>query len=854
MAEYETVTLDPGEQLQYDGGTLLENVIFDTSADDCALQINMSGSDWTMRNVAISGQIDTGDGQLGGPGGGYGQVFTGDEATDPNGEILIEDCYFGDGVFPDDGANTSLILSDADHAGHMIIRRCYIANWNSSALYIAGSARTDSDGQGGTYEVEDCAFHDNNIAGVRVGMDGSVVRNCVFWHEGTAPWNTFFQQPEGTKSVAGRAIWSSYGDESHVIDVIDCEIDVPEEDLCPPDYGPVDTCYTWAVNSANNDSHFYVEGGNLVGGTNDGVTVDSSVGNNPDLTIPAGVPLDAEGAASEGEVGSVADGSGSDDGGTTDPVSYDTVALTAGSSDVDYQFTFEGEDVQFGSQANTSEDDPLRDEIIDNGDGTYTITGHMGAGGTDSFELDTDGYLIDDQIPDSVSVEEGGTAVEVFELYQQHTLEITSDGSDVAYSFTYEGPGVDFGPNANTSSGDPLREELTESSDETWDATGHLGSGGTDDWYIYGDGYFSAFDNDNSVSLTYDGQSTTQSELQVQAVERTTTAYASTMQASSSLSATQGAVSRTITSYADRVVADSRQPRPHWTIEGDAIIELVEEVRRWSDMELTFRTDLETVRQDIRPLEKHAGKLESIFDSEGNLHTIDRSSGQNNTYTFHAPSERDDTRSWDEWVVEEIQEEAVDEAGEQYEVTLTIVPTENKYPQREYASWGDADPSEWRFLFDAGTVATDRVNHQMQGQGSGGSSQNSLELFVDGEEAACIEESARQLGAVAVTEVPDGDNFAEDNTPDDVNTVLVDPPAGKSEVFPAGLYIVEEWETTWIDDDYYTVGLNIHEDPLIEAEVDGFGVNFGVNFGVQYGHIDGGFGNDFGRYFGGDNY
>jgi len=244
-----------------------------------------------------------------------------------------------------------------------------------------------------------------------------------------------------------------------------------------------------------------------------------------------------------------------------------------------------------------------------------------------------------------------------------------------------------------------------------------------------------------------------------------------------------------------------------WIIAGGFPGTLTEEIRTWTELTLTFRVD-QTGVDLLKPLDSNAGKLEIVERPDGSFRAVDRSNGKQNTTYFAPPKSRASLRYIRDYLVDEYQQRTVDQQGQQYEVTVTLVATAAKEPQGSYGS--DVRSSgEWLFEFDAGSFATKRVAAELSQQGKDGVEGPSMELTLTNEQAQILEESAGRQGGVTVHEVPDGPNVVEDNSPGEGNTVAVTVPDSAGDAISSGEYIVREWESSRENDEWQTVQLSL---------------------------------------------
>ncbi|WP_253738319.1 right-handed parallel beta-helix repeat-containing protein [Halohasta salina] len=103
--------------------------------------------------------------------------------TAADAEIVADNVDFPDGAA--DGTKCRPFYVPRDHGGTVDIRNCYFWGFSDNGIYASSPGYDD--GAGGRVIVENCVSHNNNIAGIRIGSDDSVVRNCLVVNDGPAP-------------------------------------------------------------------------------------------------------------------------------------------------------------------------------------------------------------------------------------------------------------------------------------------------------------------------------------------------------------------------------------------------------------------------------------------------------------------------------------------------------------------------------------------------------------------------------------------------------------------------------------------------------------------------------------------
>lgn len=245
-----------------------------------------------------------------------------------------------------------------------------------------------------------------------------------------------------------------------------------------------------------------------------------------------------------------------------------------------------------------------------------------------------------------------------------------------------------------------------------------------------------------------------------------------------------------------------------WAIDGLPVSKLTDETRSWQELTLSFRADVSTRDNQLKPLDSHSGSVDTVVNSDGSFSSFDRAGGSN-TYSFEPPINRDPPRLGGDYFVDGYDDQMVDQEGNEYEVSLTLVDDESRSTSSGLSE--TRSTGEWLFEFDTGSVATSRVSQRVQSGERAGEGTKQIELVLDPEQTRCLKESCTALEAVTVHEVADGPNFAVDESPGDVNTVAVTAPTGADSVLPGGSYAVNEWESEWVSEEFYRVSAELVE-------------------------------------------
>ncbi|PSP72605.1 hypothetical protein BRC86_12085 [Halobacteriales archaeon QS_3_64_16] len=266
---YTTYTVGSGETFRRDLGSddTLENVFIDATANDTDVDIDAYGSNWTIRNVGIKGQLDSTD----------SSVFTLQVNEGSTG--LFENIYLGAGSI--DGGHGGLFVPTS-HEGRLLVRELNVQYWADNGEYASAPGRSERGARGGLVEIERSYARNNNIAGFRLGTDRSVVRDSVVLVDEEPPANS-------SGAINARGIWVKEGGS---VEIENCDIllDHPEGSYCVWEGDDNSVSLARVI-----DSEIAARDG--ADGKYKGNVEMINVGNDPNVEQPPDVPLSAKEAA-----------------------------------------------------------------------------------------------------------------------------------------------------------------------------------------------------------------------------------------------------------------------------------------------------------------------------------------------------------------------------------------------------------------------------------------------------------------------------------------------------------------------------------------------------------------------------
>lgn len=266
MADYETITVNGSKTYNLDAGETLENILFDCSSPRADLTIAAHSTNWTIRNIGISGAMSC-----------YDTCFV--LSDQGGGTSTVENVYMGDGVNHNQQHNGGAVWVSPRHSGHIDFANVNIQEWADNAIYA--SAPGLSKGHGGTVDIDGSYSANNYISNFR--MCAGSLTNSVAVNTSGAGWD-------------GRCLWAwGPGD----VEVDGCDIDPNGRHysiVAGAHSGPS------TVRVSNTDIGTSFRGGTS---TTAGSVIDfrENTGTNPDTALPDGCPATAEEAASGGDGG-----------------------------------------------------------------------------------------------------------------------------------------------------------------------------------------------------------------------------------------------------------------------------------------------------------------------------------------------------------------------------------------------------------------------------------------------------------------------------------------------------------------------------------------------------------------------
>ena len=494
-SDYDVITVPSGTHKEFNvgDGETFENKLIDITADGATFRIDAGGKDWTIRNVGVRGEWDViSDGHE------QGIIAEVDE-----GEIgVIDSFYFADGCPDDTYPGVTGIYVRRTHAGMLRINNVNIQDMPNNAIYASTMGRPDDNshdvpgGEGGVLEITNSFAADCKAAHFRIGTTGSLVKNCVATGGGD------------------RGVWAKFND-TRIVDS-----DLTSHYRSYTDGDVVCGSYGWEASAEATVTLENTVFGHSAPGDQDvkyaGSIIGDATDRAPRTTPPEGVPLSAEEAAASKE---------SDTTTTTETHTF-KVELDDGVDWRSYSLTTDGE--------LTRKEADEYDKITQNDDGSWTASGAIVGGGTDSYQFTGDVLDWTSEMADSeCTILLDGVEVSQSDLpsgsdstdgsTDDSTDDSTNDSTTTTESHTLKvelDDGVDWRSYSLTTDGELTRKEadeydkITQNDDGSWTASGAIVGGGTDSYQFTGDVLdWTSEMAASECDIFVDGQLVTMSEL-----------------------------------------------------------------------------------------------------------------------------------------------------------------------------------------------------------------------------------------------------------------------------------------------------------------------------------------------------
>ncbi len=424
-AEYEVVEAS-GQIVRIGRGDTYENKLIDlTTGEDFLILIE--GGDSVVRNIGFKGLFR-----------GAQFIFS---LTAPSGDVLIENIYLGDGATKEGESfvhGPGAVFMHRESNADVTFRHCNVQGYPNNGFYCSNTA------SGGSVRFENCFGKNNGVSTFRCASGNDVIENCVAYNDNT----DYGPGYGGYVETNGRPVWVWNGG----------TVTIRNSQFAD---GPYPYAMVAGANGAAGRATF--ESGAYQGSIQraSGSTVDvaSAVSNDPDLSVPDGVPTSAEEAAAGGSAEST--GAGTTAESTDDSEELPSVILIDGDASGTTRYEFEvGGDVEKSNYegASIDDEDVIEDEFVHG----------VVADWKDAFRFSGDLEQLTVDGPGTVYVDDELVDPAAYGPELPHVLEITGDGSPASYEITVDGTieldsEADPEDEATTVSGSTVQSSVTDS-------------------------------------------------------------------------------------------------------------------------------------------------------------------------------------------------------------------------------------------------------------------------------------------------------------------------------------------------------------------------------------------------------
>ncbi|MDG5819929.1 hypothetical protein [Natronococcus sp. A-GB7] len=405
-----------GQTIQIGEGETFENTLIDVSNGNGIL-LNVTGADATIRNVGFSGLYQGGDFAM--------------TINVPSGDVLVENLYLGDGANKSGESfvhGPGAIFLHRDSNADVTFRHCNVQGWPNNGFYCSNTAN------GGSVRFESCYGKNNGVATFRCASAADEIVDCVAYNDDT-DYSTANGGWGGYTEQHGRPVWAwSPG-----------PVTIEDSQFAAGPYAAALLTHEGGTIDFRSGSY---------SGDTQGQVQTGEVTNDPDLSVPDGVPTSAEEAAagaSQGSRPSTDDEEEDED----EPELPNRIRFEGDASDATrYEFVVDGEVVPSTDEGATI-DDGL--EIEDG-----TVHGSV-ADWIDAFRFDGDVESITVDGPATVILDGEEIDPDEYGPELPHVLELEGTGEPASYEITVDGT-IEADDEEIQSSGSTVQDSVTDGS------------------------------------------------------------------------------------------------------------------------------------------------------------------------------------------------------------------------------------------------------------------------------------------------------------------------------------------------------------------------------------------------------
>ncbi|WP_339106365.1 hypothetical protein [Haloterrigena salinisoli] len=420
--DYEVIRAN-GQVVRVGRGETFENKLIDLTTGNGFLLL-VEGANSVIRNIGFEG------------------LYRGDQflisIKADRGDVLFENIYMGDGATKDGSDfvhGPGAVFMHKQSQANLTFRRCNVQGFPNNAFYCSNTASGPS-----SVHFDTCFGKNNGVTTFRCASGDDVIENCVAYNDTT----DYGRGYGGYTETNGRPVWVWSGGnvtirDSHFAD------------------GPYPYAMVAGANGSAGRATFESGAyrGTIHRASGSTVTVGDDVSNDPDLSIPDGVPTTAKAAASGGSGSASSSGSAAES--ADDEQLPHLVLLDGDASDVTrYEFTVDGE-VEAANAEGASID--ANDEITDG-----RVHGVV-ADWKDAFRFDGSLEQLTVDGPGTVLVD--GEAVDPADYGEElpHVLEVAGRGVPTSFELSVDGEiELEGDDDVTTISGSTVQSSVTDGS------------------------------------------------------------------------------------------------------------------------------------------------------------------------------------------------------------------------------------------------------------------------------------------------------------------------------------------------------------------------------------------------------
>ncbi len=405
-----------GQTIQIGEGETFENTLIDVSNGNGIL-LNVTGAGATIRNVGFSGLYQGGDFAI--------------TINVPAGDVLVENLYLGDGANKSGESfvhGPGAVFLHRDSNADVTFRHCNVQGWPNNGFYCSNTAN------GGSVRFESCYGKNNGVATFRCASADDVIVDCVAYNDDT-DYSTENGSWGGYTEQHGRPVWAwSPG-----------PVTIEDSQFAAGPYAAALLTHEGGTIDFRSGSY---------SGDTQGQVQTGEVSNDPDLSVPDGVPTSAEeaaGGASQGSRPSTDDEEDAED----ESDLPNRIRFEGDASDASrYEFVVDGEVVPSTDEGATIDDD------LELEDGR--VHGSV-ADWIDAFRFDGDVESVTVDGPATVILNDEEIDPDEYGPELPHVLEIEGTGEPASYEITVDGT-IDADDEEIPSSGSTVQDSVTDGS------------------------------------------------------------------------------------------------------------------------------------------------------------------------------------------------------------------------------------------------------------------------------------------------------------------------------------------------------------------------------------------------------